>query len=39
VKMADRGKMVVAKIRHFSQYFLVFFIKRKQESLLIRVFF
>jgi hypothetical protein len=32
--MADRVKMVATtQIRHFAQYFLVFFIKRKQELL------
>jgi hypothetical protein len=29
--MADRVKMVIAQIRHFPQYFSVFFIKRKQD--------
>jgi hypothetical protein len=38
-KMADRKYMVVTQIRHFLQYFLVFFVKKKQELLLIRVFF
>jgi hypothetical protein len=30
---------VYAQIRHFTQFFLVFFIKMKQELLLNRVFF
>jgi hypothetical protein len=30
--MTDRVKMVVAQIKHFSQYFLVLFIKRKPDT-------
>jgi hypothetical protein len=37
-EIADRLEMVIAQINYFP-YFLVFFIKRKQDFLLIRIFF
>jgi hypothetical protein len=37
--MTDRGKIIIAQIRHFTNIFFVFFIKRKHELIIIRVSF
>jgi hypothetical protein len=37
--MADRWKIVIVQIRHFTNIFFVFFIKRKHELIIILVSF